>query len=197
MKKLILAATITLAATNVHAEQNSIGGLLIGAGGGALMGQAIGQDTESTLIGTAVGSVVGYIIGNEMEKKPAVHNRHYHPHSHTVVHRPRPVRPTVSHRKPVVHREKHITQYNYYYEPTQKQLPSTKRKCREAEILGTVNGKAKKIYGTVCKTGNGWELVSDRNGYNTHYHNHHDNRFVPGSYRYREHDGQHWVHHRF
>jgi len=39
-----------------------------GAGIGALAGQAIGHDTESTLIGAAVGGAAGYIIGNERDK---------------------------------------------------------------------------------------------------------------------------------
>ena len=54
---------------------NGFGGLsdgawggLGGAGIGALAGQAIGHDTESTLLGTAIGGVGGYILGNEQDK---------------------------------------------------------------------------------------------------------------------------------
>jgi hypothetical protein len=43
-------------------------GALIGAGIGALAGQAIGGDTEATVIGTAVGAGAGYVIGNESDK---------------------------------------------------------------------------------------------------------------------------------
>ena len=43
-------------------------GAAVGAGAGALTGQAIGRNTEGTLIGTGVGAVGGYIIGNEMDK---------------------------------------------------------------------------------------------------------------------------------
>jgi uncharacterized protein YcfJ len=46
-------------------------GTLIGAGGGALAGQAIGRNTEGTLIGAGVGAIGGYIIGNEMDKSNA------------------------------------------------------------------------------------------------------------------------------
>ena len=35
------------------------------------MGQAIGGNTEATLIGAAVGTGIGYIIGNEVDKKHA------------------------------------------------------------------------------------------------------------------------------
>ncbi len=51
-------------------------GALLGAGIGALAGQAIGQDTEATLIGTAVGAGAGYIIGNESDK--AKHEREHY-----------------------------------------------------------------------------------------------------------------------
>jgi hypothetical protein len=44
---------------------------LAGAGIGALAGQAIGGNTESTLIGMAVGSGIGYVVGNEKDKKHA------------------------------------------------------------------------------------------------------------------------------
>ena len=43
-------------------------GALIGAGGGALVGQAIGRDTGSTLIGAGVGTMLGYMFGNEQDK---------------------------------------------------------------------------------------------------------------------------------
>ncbi len=46
-------------------------GALAGSGVGALVGQAIGHNTEATLIGGAVGTGVGYIIGNEVDKKKA------------------------------------------------------------------------------------------------------------------------------
>lgn len=39
-----------------------------GAGFGAIVGQAIGRDTKSTLIGAALGGALGYIVGNEMDK---------------------------------------------------------------------------------------------------------------------------------
>jgi hypothetical protein len=49
-------------------ESDAQTGALIGTGVGALAGQAIGSDTESTLIGAGVGAVGGYMIGNERDK---------------------------------------------------------------------------------------------------------------------------------
>jgi len=53
----------------VGCESDAQTGGLIGAGVGALAGQAIGGDTKSTLIGTAVGGGAGYMLGNESDKK--------------------------------------------------------------------------------------------------------------------------------
>ncbi len=44
-------------------------GALIGAAGGALVGQAIGRNTGSTLAGAAIGGLAGAAIGNNEEKK--------------------------------------------------------------------------------------------------------------------------------
>ena len=46
-------------------------GSLLGAGIGALAGQAIGGDTKATLIGAGVGAAGGYMIGNESDKSKA------------------------------------------------------------------------------------------------------------------------------
>ena len=43
-------------------------GALVGGVGGAALGQAIGGDTESTLIGGGVGAVAGGFVGNESDK---------------------------------------------------------------------------------------------------------------------------------
>jgi outer membrane protein OmpA-like peptidoglycan-associated protein len=40
--------------------------MLIGAGTGAVLGQAIGRNTESTLVGAAAGTIIGGLIGNQV-----------------------------------------------------------------------------------------------------------------------------------
>jgi uncharacterized protein YcfJ len=52
-------------------ESDAQTGALIGTAAGAGIGQAIGHDTESTLIGAGVGAAGGYMIGNEQDKKKA------------------------------------------------------------------------------------------------------------------------------
>ncbi|MEN8252342.1 MAG: glycine zipper domain-containing protein [Patescibacteria group bacterium] len=66
MKKNIIAVIVLFASVSGcnYAQMSGVGG----AGAGALIGQAIGKNTEATLIGAAVGTMVGYMIGNEMDK---------------------------------------------------------------------------------------------------------------------------------
>jgi outer membrane protein OmpA-like peptidoglycan-associated protein len=47
-------------------ERGTKTGLLIGAAGGALLGQAIGRNTASTIIGAGIGAAVGGISGNQI-----------------------------------------------------------------------------------------------------------------------------------
>ncbi len=65
---MVIAVSVGLAFV-AGCESDAQTGALIGAGVGAIAGQAIGGDTESTLIGAGVGAAGGYIIGNEQDKK--------------------------------------------------------------------------------------------------------------------------------
>jgi len=62
----LLAGLASCASTPDH--YNTQRGALIGAGIGALAGQAIGRDTEGTVIGTGVGTLVGAILGNAVDQ---------------------------------------------------------------------------------------------------------------------------------
>ncbi|MBN1804430.1 MAG: glycine zipper 2TM domain-containing protein [Sedimentisphaerales bacterium] len=67
---ILLAFALSLGVVIVAGcESDAQTGALIGAGVGAIAGQAIGGDTEGTLIGAGVGAAGGYIIGNEQDKK--------------------------------------------------------------------------------------------------------------------------------
>jgi uncharacterized protein YcfJ len=68
--KYIKYTTLTmvlLTATGCSSLSGGTNGAMLGAGIGALAGQAIGHDTKSTLIGTGVGALAGSIFGNEAE----------------------------------------------------------------------------------------------------------------------------------
>ena len=47
---------------------NTQAGAAVGAGMGALIGQAIGGNTESTLIGLAAGTILGALVGNAADQ---------------------------------------------------------------------------------------------------------------------------------
>ncbi len=70
-KRALATLVVGMMTVFTGCETDGQSGLLIGAGVGALAGQAIGGSTEATLIGTAVGSGVGYVVGNERDKKKA------------------------------------------------------------------------------------------------------------------------------
>ena len=75
MKKNILIAILlslmflsVSCATTQPDRYNTQRGAAIGAGIGALMGQAIGRDTEATLLGAGIGTLVGAIAGNAADQ---------------------------------------------------------------------------------------------------------------------------------
>ena len=127
----------------VHAEDRGVNGLLLGAGSGALIGQAIGRNTGATLLGTAVGSVLGYIIGNEMDKGGYV---------------AQPVRVASGPAQPVPefsdwrHERPRSNAPRMYVE---KRMIAPLAQCREAEVLGTINGRPRTIRTTVCRERDG------------------------------------------
>ena len=59
-------------ATKQPDRYNTQRGAAIGAGVGALMGQAIGGDTEGTLLGAGIGTLVGAIAGNAVDQEHQV-----------------------------------------------------------------------------------------------------------------------------
>ena len=56
-------------ATTQPERYNTQKGAAIGAGLGALIGQAIGRDTEATLLGAGIGTLVGSIAGNAVDQE--------------------------------------------------------------------------------------------------------------------------------
>ncbi|MDP6478754.1 MAG: glycine zipper domain-containing protein [Phycisphaerales bacterium] len=67
---MMTAASISIGLLGA-CDNSAKSGTLIGAGTGALAGQAIGGNTEGTLIGAGVGALGGYLVGNEMDKDRA------------------------------------------------------------------------------------------------------------------------------
>ncbi len=62
-KKLCLLLVILSLVGCANAGSGAIGGTTLGAGTGALLGQAIGHNSKSTLIGAGIGAAAGAIVG--------------------------------------------------------------------------------------------------------------------------------------
>ncbi len=118
----------------------------IGGVSGALIGQAIGRDTEATLIGAAIGTVLGYIVGNEMEKYDRQELNHAYEYG--------PSGQVSSWQNPDNYNTYQVIPQPAYTQPQRPQTP-----CRRAEIIATIDGKTERTYTTACRNSAGqWEL---------------------------------------
>jgi len=121
-------------------------GAAIGAGAGALAGQAIGRNTGGTLIGAAVGGLLGYVIGNEMDKSDQVRlNQVYE-------------------RSPSHQRAEWVnpdTNRSYAVTPKPAYRQSSGQVCREAEILTTIDGRPERVISTACRDYDGRWVIQE------------------------------------
>ena len=65
---LLFSASLVSCAHYPPDRYNTQKGALIGAGAGALLGQAIGRNTAGTLIGLAAGTIVGGLVGDAVDQ---------------------------------------------------------------------------------------------------------------------------------
>ncbi|PHR24555.1 MAG: hypothetical protein COA36_14770 [Desulfotalea sp.] len=150
MKKIILCLLpiLILTLSSCANQQFSKGsqGAGIGAASGAIIGQALGRNTEATLIGAAVGTMLGYIVGNEMDKFDKRELNHVYEFG--------PSGRSTAWTNPDSGNSYKVTPQPAYTPP---QAPQAL--CRRAEILATINGKAQTTYTTACRNNSGqWEL---------------------------------------
>jgi surface antigen len=125
-------------------KKGQVGGVG-GAAAGAIIGQAIGHDTEATLLGAAIGGLLGYIVGNEMDKYDLRELNHVYERGAS--NRPSSwVNPDTG------------NQYSVTPQPAYSN-PSTHQPCRKAEIDAIIDGQHKKTYSTACRDEYGrWQL---------------------------------------
>jgi hypothetical protein len=65
-----VAAFALAGCSQTEQQQRTTTGALVGAAGGALVGQAIGRDTKSTVIGAASGALLGAVVGSASSPQP-------------------------------------------------------------------------------------------------------------------------------
>jgi len=71
---LVVASTGLISLTGCATKAEN--GALIGAGTGALLGQAIGGNTGATVIGAGVGAIAGAAIGDNEDRKDRARYRY-------------------------------------------------------------------------------------------------------------------------
>ncbi len=74
---MLTLATAAMLFIGGCAETSAEKGALIGAGGGALVGQAVGHDTKSTVIGAALGGIAGAAIGDAQDTRHKYYRDQY------------------------------------------------------------------------------------------------------------------------
>jgi len=122
-------------------QQGAVGG----GATGAVVGQAIGRNTEATLIGAAVGTMLGYIVGNEMDKYDRMQLNSAYERG--------PSGQPVSWVNP-----DSGTNYQVVPQPAY-QNSRTNQVCRQAEIMATIDGQPQKTLTTACRNDQGqWVL---------------------------------------
>jgi surface antigen len=148
MKKfiLLLLPIIVISLNSCANYTKGQQGAGIGGASGALIGQAIGRNTEATLIGAAVGTLLGYIVGNEMDK--------FDRQQLNQAYEEGPSGQGTSWQNPDNGNSYQVIPQPAYTQPLQPQRP-----CRRAEILANIDGKTERTYTTACRNNAGqWEL---------------------------------------
>jgi uncharacterized protein YcfJ len=96
---IVVVTLIACANSNSYAGGSGINGVIIGGGAGALMGQAIGRNVESTLLGATVGGILGAVIATENSSHHhntiVVQERPRGPHGRDFNYSPRNQRPEI------------------------------------------------------------------------------------------------------
>ncbi len=138
---LALLFLLLLASCANRGQTGAVGG----AAAGALIGQAIGHNTEGTLIGAAVGTMLGYIVGSEMDKYDRQQLDHMYERG-------------VSNQRSSWVNPDTGNQYTVTPQPAYQE-PSSRRVCRRAEIEAIIDGRPERTYSTACRNEYGqWEL---------------------------------------
>ena len=102
-KIIVFGITLVgLSSTQLYAQGE---GMFLGAVGGALIGQAVGRDTRSTLIGTGVGAIIGSTI--DIDDRPRYEPRY----------EPRHIRPAYYQREEWVRIDDDRPTYRPAYQP--------------------------------------------------------------------------------
>lgn len=79
--RIVAFASISIALAGCEAtqEQRAGTGALVGAGVGAVAGQAIGRNTRSTVVGAGTGALLGAVVGTASTPRSTGYCRYQRP----------------------------------------------------------------------------------------------------------------------
>jgi surface antigen len=132
LKQFAIIACVALLLSGCLTNKAQQGGAG-GAAAGALIGQAIGRNTQSTLL-----------VGNEMDKADREKLENVYEYT--------PDNTTTEWHNPNTGNEYQVTPQRTYVDQ------NTQQDCREVEILSTIDGKAEKTYATACRENGKWVI---------------------------------------
>lgn len=148
---LLLLASLSLGACQSDNWGNKqTAGTLLGAGGGALLGNQFGKGTGNVVM-TAIGAVAGGWLGNEIGSsldnadRAALQNAQYRAYD-------APVGKTITWKNP--------QNGNYgSFTPVRDGQASDGSYCREFNQVVNIGGKQQNAYGTACRQPDGsWQI---------------------------------------
>lgn len=149
---LVLAATLSLSAcqTDQWGQKQGVG-TLVGAGGGALLGNQFGKGTGNVVM-TALGAVAGGWLGNEIgasldnADRAAMNQAQYRAYD-------APVGETITWNNPQNGNSGTFT-------PVRDGRASGGAYCREFNQTAMIGGRQQQTYGTACRQPDGsWQIV--------------------------------------
>lgn len=146
MKKYIsiTAVCLSLLVSSCAVQTNRAqSGAVMGAAGGAIIGQAIGHNHQATLLGALAGTMIGYMVGNEMDKYDR--EQLNHAYERGISGQPTAwVNPD--------------TGSSYTVTP-QPAVTTNDGPCRQANITAVIDGRTENTVTRACRDGNGqWVL---------------------------------------
>jgi surface antigen len=128
-------------------------GTVVGAGGGALIGQAFGSSTGGKLLGAAIGGVAGALVGQQVGKY--LDNRDQQT-MQTTANRALETAPTndrVAWNNP-------DTGHSGYFTPTRTYTGANGQPCRDYTQTVLIEGREEQVHGTACREPDGtWRII--------------------------------------
>nr|VFJ50297.1 MAG: Surface antigen [Candidatus Kentron sp. FM]VFJ56491.1 MAG: Surface antigen [Candidatus Kentron sp. FM]VFK08299.1 MAG: Surface antigen [Candidatus Kentron sp. FM] len=145
-----LATGLALSGCNMDGPTNEQTGMVLGGVIGGVAGNQVGGGsgrTVATVIGALAGAYIGGKIGHSMDETDRLRAEQALEET--------PTGTTSSWHNPDTGDQYAVTPTNTYY------AADTGRPCREYALDATIGGSEEKVYGTACRTPDGyWETVN-------------------------------------